>query len=158
MLSTGISNLENANIFCQGLSRRLQCDIHLAFVENAFHRQQRGSDEKVYLPGMLRNAMFQFRQPPVDRITLQQVFFQHLVCPLAELFGNPEQLHFPPALPVRIYSWYASWYLPYWTETVQQSVLASATQSLNTLFPVPTLVSLQSVFGNKSWLSRRTAF
>ncbi len=104
MLSAGISNLENANIFLPRSFRRLQCDIYLAFVENAFHRRQQGADEKVYLPGMLRNGMFQFRQPPADRITLRQVFFQHLICPLAELFGNPEQLHFPPALPVRIYS------------------------------------------------------
>ena len=68
----------------------------MTVVEDAFHWRQRGADKEVYLAVYPVQALlvlhefavhpvFQIAEVLVDGITFQQVFFQHLVCPLAEL-------------------------------------------------------------------------
>lgn len=57
----------------------------LVVIKDALHGRQRGADEEVYLPGMFRHGMLQFRQAAVHGVTPQQVFLQHAIRSLAEL-------------------------------------------------------------------------
>ena len=71
----------------------------LAVVEDAFHGRQRGTDKEVNFAVYPVQALFvlhefavhpvlQVAEVPVDGIAFQQVLFQHLVCPLAELCAS----------------------------------------------------------------------
>ena len=64
----------------------------LAIVENTFDRRQRGADKKLYLVCQIIYLLLMFLyscvdllQPLIDRISTQQIVFQHLVRPLTEL-------------------------------------------------------------------------
>ena len=86
-----------------GLFRRadeVSCELvgieYLAVVEDAFYRRHRRADKEVYLAvnpvqALLMldkfavHTVFQIAEALVEGIAFQQVFFQHLVCPLAKL-------------------------------------------------------------------------
>ena len=97
MLSAGISNLENANIFLPRSFRRLQCDIYLAFVENAFHRRQQGADEKVYLPVMLELPRDKLRfRFPAGSCSAPYIFSAHRLSAVSN--RPPQQKHTRPEM------------------------------------------------------------
>ena len=57
----------------------------LAVIKDTFYGRQGGADEEVDLFAVFPYDLFESVYPLVDGITFQEIFFQHLVCPDAEL-------------------------------------------------------------------------